>query len=282
MKRILLPTDFSEDSFNAIQYALQLMQSETCTFVLLHTYTPPMISTHTMLDSSAVWSIQKSVEDNARRNLDDLSEKLQLDFPNTKHSFKTRVSFNLLVPEMGEVVLKDRIDLVIMATQGATGAKEIFLGTNTMYAIKHLKIPVLAVPARYSYQIPKQILFATDYSASKGNLFFSLLRDLAQTHRSHIQILNSYFGVPLRDSQIAFKDYLNTYFKDIIHIFHVVDGKEVLDAIEHFESENTIDLLVMVHNKHNFFENLLFNPTINKIVYHTKVPFLVIPSIKQN
>src|SRR5690554_8211379 len=40
MKQILLPTDFSENSWNAISYALQLFKDEVCTFHLLNTYTP--------------------------------------------------------------------------------------------------------------------------------------------------------------------------------------------------------------------------------------------------
>ena len=40
MKRIIIPTDFSENAFNAIAYALQLFAEESCTFYLVHTYTP--------------------------------------------------------------------------------------------------------------------------------------------------------------------------------------------------------------------------------------------------
>ena len=40
MKNILLPTDFSENSWNAIKYALQLFKTETCKFYLLNAYTP--------------------------------------------------------------------------------------------------------------------------------------------------------------------------------------------------------------------------------------------------
>ncbi|WP_373282945.1 universal stress protein [Aquaticitalea lipolytica] len=35
MKNILLPTDFSDNSWNAIKYALQLFKDEKCTFHLL-------------------------------------------------------------------------------------------------------------------------------------------------------------------------------------------------------------------------------------------------------
>ncbi len=40
MKKILLPTDFSENALNAIDYALQLFKDEKCAFFILNTYTP--------------------------------------------------------------------------------------------------------------------------------------------------------------------------------------------------------------------------------------------------
>ncbi|NNJ82520.1 MAG: universal stress protein, partial [Flavobacteriaceae bacterium] len=53
---------------------------------------------------------------------------------------------------------------------------------------------------------------------------------------------------------------------------------DVQGAIEKFQVKHKINLLVMIHNRHNFFENLLFKPVINEIAYHTNIPFLVIPS----
>ena len=40
MKKILLPTDFSDNANNAISYAVQLYKNEKCNFILLNTYTP--------------------------------------------------------------------------------------------------------------------------------------------------------------------------------------------------------------------------------------------------
>jgi len=42
MKKIILPTDFSENAYNAIKYAVQLFKDVESTFYLLHTYTPPV------------------------------------------------------------------------------------------------------------------------------------------------------------------------------------------------------------------------------------------------
>lgn len=48
MKRILIPTDFSENAWNAISYAMQLFSNQTCEFFLLNTYTPVIPSSRFM------------------------------------------------------------------------------------------------------------------------------------------------------------------------------------------------------------------------------------------
>ena len=83
---------------------------------------------------------------------------------------------------------------------------------------------------------------------------------------------------PLDEDQKEMKAYLDGYFKDNAHLFHIAENTDVLGAIEKFQLKSKINLLIMIHNKHNFFENLLFKPVINQVAYHTNIPFLVIPS----
>ena len=65
------------------------------------------------------------------------------------------------------VVKKNDIDFLIMGTQGATGAKEVFLGSNTVKVLKHIKnIPILTVPTGHNFQNLTQVIFATDYSSA--------------------------------------------------------------------------------------------------------------------
>ena len=50
MKHILLPTDFSDTSYEAITYAVQLFINEECTFYVLNTYTPVALYTTTIYE----------------------------------------------------------------------------------------------------------------------------------------------------------------------------------------------------------------------------------------
>ncbi len=281
MKRILLPTDFSENAFNAIKYAVQLFKEDTCEFFLLHTYTPVLVSSGSMIDSYSALTLQKIAQETAENKLETLEKRIHSEFPNKNHSFVSTASFNMLIAEMKNLRTDNNIDFVIMGTQGATGAKEVFLGTQTMYAIKKMKCPVLAVPSNFHYETPKEILFPTDYNVDRKNKYLALLRDICDANVSRLHILNAYHESPLSEAQLDTKAFLDAYFIDNAHLFHIATDVDIVEAVAQFQINAKINFLVMIHNKHNLLENLLFRPVINQIVYHTNVPFLVIPSVER-
>ena len=72
MKNILLPTDFSENSWNAIKYALQLFKNETCRFFLLNTYTPAIYQVEYVLLEPAQFGMVDAVKENSLKKLKEL------------------------------------------------------------------------------------------------------------------------------------------------------------------------------------------------------------------
>lgn len=281
MKRILLPTDFSDNADNAISYAVQLYKDVKCKFFLIHSYTPLVTNTGSMLDTYSPPAIQNIEKETAEQKLKETENFFKKKFKNENHSFISMASFNLLIPHMKEVIKEMKIDLVIMGTKGATGAKEIFIGTNTMKAIKKLNFPIIAVPAEFKYIKPTQVLLPTDYRFQKSNKYFSFIRELCEANNSRLHILYVYNSVPLEKKQQKMEAFLDVFFIDTLRLFHVAEKQDLVDAIETYEIKYKINLLIMLYNKHNFLENLLFKPVVNEMVYRTNVPFLVIPSKKQ-
>ncbi|WP_055448624.1 universal stress protein [Lacinutrix mariniflava] len=278
MKRILLPTDFSDNAYNAISYAVQFYKNVECNFFILHTYTPSIVSSGNMLDTYTALKIYEIEKETANLKLRALEALINKEWPNKKHTFTSISAFNLLILEMTEIISEKTIDTVIMGTKGASGVKEVFLGSQTMYAIKKLKCPVIVVPSNFKYQTPKNILFPTDYKVEKSNRYLELIREFCKEHNSKLHFLNAYYHLPLEEKQKRTKVFLDAFFIDNAHEFYIGEDQDLIEVIEAFETNNKINFLVMIHNKHSFFENLLFTPIINKMVYHTSVPFLVIPS----
>jgi nucleotide-binding universal stress UspA family protein len=280
MKNILLPTDFSENSYNAIKYGVQLLQDEECTFYVLNTYTPILYDNEYLVYSASQPTLTEIYKNNSQKGLSRILKRIKKNSTSNKHVFKTISSFNMLSDEIRTQVKDKEIDLIIMGTQGATGAEEILFGTHTVHAIKKTKCPLLAIPSQFEYRLPKEILFPTDYEKGLPELLM-ILKELALRHSSKLHILHVYFGPALSEEQEKIKKELAEMFPENSRQFYSIAEKSVSQAIYDFQTNHEIDFLVMVNHKHSFFENLLFKPVINKMGFHVKVPFLVIPSGKK-
>lgn len=278
MKRILLPTDFSNNSWSAIKYALQLFKNETCTFYLINTYTPAIYHVEYVLIEPAQFGIYDAVKENSLRQLDEFETRIKKEFNNPKHSVETIAAFNTLVSEIKEVVEKNKIDYVVMGTKGATGAKEILFGTNTVHVFKNVKCPVLAIPDGFDFEAPHEVLFPTDYKIDYKNKHIRPIIDILSFYNSRVNILHATYGYELSEKQETNRKKLETIFKKTTQLFHNVSGQTVAEAIDKFQLKAKVNLLVMINNKHSFFENLFFKNTISQIGFHLNIPFLVIPA----
>lgn len=282
MIKILLPTDFSGNSWNAISYALQLFKDEICTFHLLHTYTPIVYHMEYTMLSPSQMGLEDVVKQQAIKGLKDIENRIKKEFSNPNHTIKSEAVFNTLTSEVTDQVNEHSIEYVVMGTKGATGAKEVLFGSNTVHVFKQVKCPILAVPDRSDFEKPKQILFPTDYEIVYQNQQVKPLVQLSKSNQAKINVLNVSYGRELTLDQKKNKASLSTFFKDLKHEFFSVENQEIAMAISDFQANTPTDLLIMINNKHSFFENLFFKSTINQIGFHLNIPFLVIPAKTKN
>ena len=279
MKKILLPTDFSNNAQNAINYALNLFKNENCKFYLLNTYTPIIYSYDYQMNAGGyLGEIADVVRENSIKKLREIEKNVKDKFKNSKHHFEIVSSFNLLTDEIKDKLEQYSLDLIIMGTKGATGAKEILFGTNTIHIIQKVKCPVLAIPDGHFFEEPKEILFPTDYKVDYSNKQLESFKTIASLFDSRMHVLNVSHGVDLKEKEIKNKEKLENILLDVKHAFYRVEDQAISQAINEFQKSTYVQLLMMVNNKHSFFENLFFKPVINQIGFHLNIPFLVIPA----
>ena len=281
MKNILLPTDFSNNAWNAICYALEFFKTEKCEFQILHTYTPTFYRMDYLMGGPTFSAIPDKGVDIAQAGLDKTLVDIKLKFNNPKHTFKTLSAFNTLTNEILELSETKDFDLIVMGTQGATGAKEIFLGTNTVHVIRKSKIPILVVPVGYEFKEINSIIFPTDYEQLYQDKDLKLLINLLNTHNAKLTILHVKEEYDLVDEQKVNKKALMDYFKNINPDFVEERGKLMPEAIRTYIEEHQSGLLVMMSRKHSFLERLTVKSNVDFIGYHTTIPFLVIPETSE-
>lgn len=274
MKRhILLPTDFSDNSWNATVYALKLFADMECTFYFLNS-TVIKVSTLSNLSNKLL----KTMQEEAMKELLELKDLAETSNPNDNHDFQVILSSKDLKEAIKTTINEWDIDLIIMGTKGATGAKEFFFGSNTVHIIKSIKkCPMLIVPEEFDFEKPVQIAFPTDFNRFYDNKELKPLKQLADLYNSKIRILHINEEEELNDIQEYNLMMLQGYLKDYEYSLHSMPkyAKKTIE-INDFIEELDINILAMVKYKHSLIEKIINEPVIKKIGFHPIVPFLVI------
>ncbi len=277
MYNILLPTDFSNNAWNAITYALKFFNDEDCTFYLLHTYTPAFYRMDYLVGGPSFSAIPDVGVDVSLAGLEKTLADIETQYKNPKHHFKTASAFNLLTDEINDLAREKGIDMVVMGTQGATGAKEIFLGTNTVYVIRKARIPVLVIPEKFEYRPVKKILFPTDYWSRYREDEFSTVPEVAEMCKADITVLHVKEEYELSENQSDNKQYLDELLGNTPHKFEEMEEALMPNAITDYIDKMKFDLLAMMNRKHSFLERLMWRQNVDQIGFHVQIPFLVIP-----
>lgn len=276
MKNILIPTDFSRNARNAIDYAMKFLEGERCTFYFLHTYTPNFYRMDYVLGGPSFSAIADKGIDISLAGLEKSVADVKARHANPKHTYEMVSAFNILSDEINELSQSKEIDLVIMGTQGATGAKEIFLGSNAVHALRKSQVPVLVIPEGCSFQPIKNILFPTDYLSYFRENDLLMLLEIARLHKAMVRVLHVREKADLTERQRRNNLHLDRCLAPVAHSQEDINGTNIPDAVIDYSEANQTDLICMMNRKHSFMERLLTRQNIDQVGFHVKVPLLVI------
>ncbi|NNE76199.1 MAG: universal stress protein [Pricia sp.] len=282
MKNVLIPTDFSENAWNATRYAIELFKNEKCVFHLLNVYTPSITSSRFLAVTFDGRAFEDGSHLNSERGLKKLLKQIEQAYTNPRHSFKTISSFSLLVDEMKGIVESYDIDLIVTGTKGISGIEEVFMGSNTVRIIKSIKnCPVLAIPQHFKFVTPSEIAFATDFNRFYTQSELRPLIEMANAFNAVIRIVHVQYEIKaLTEVQEFNLGMLRKYFKEVEHYVHTVSElNSVSKTLEVFADELGIHLLAMLNYQHSYMERMTREPVVKRVAFHTQIPLLVIPEL---
>jgi len=142
-KRILLPTDGSENAIRAGEYAISLADLSGADIIVLN-----VIDTY-YLDSIPQPDVRESVDEELRANVQKAVERFEAKLEeNQCNGTCKNVNFKILIKEgkPAEVILKtideEKIDQVVIGKSGKKGLERFLLGQTTDKVVKKAKVPV--------------------------------------------------------------------------------------------------------------------------------------------
>ncbi|MEO9147141.1 MAG: universal stress protein [Ginsengibacter sp.] len=273
MKNILVATDFSPASRNAVKYAVSLAQSFRAKIILVNIVTPPIIVDDSILASVLV--TQAEIMEANKKLMDQ-----EIEILTKKYSVKmigfTREGFALdKIEEMSKV---KHADFIVMGMKGKGKSKSVF-GSTTTAIIRKTTFPVLVIPEKAVFSPIRNITFASDFDSSVDLDRYTVLLGIAENFNSLINIINVQKAKSSLSAEKAIgKMKTSLAFSRHEHQFHTIKDSKVEEGINKFIEMNPTDILVMVAHKHSLFERMFGKVHTKAMSYQTKIPLLVLQS----
>ncbi|WP_025743242.1 universal stress protein [Aquimarina pacifica] len=279
MKRILLPTDFSDNAWNAIVYAMRIYQNDPCDFYILNVCNVSAVSLATTVSSQKIGHLYDQAKKKSKEGLVHVMKDIKNSNTPVNHQFSSVSIVGEAVDEIQKFAIEKQIELIIMGTQGATGSRTVFLGSTTHSLLKSIKnCPILVIPETFTFKDITDIGFATDFKKIYYSSEVKPIIDLAQNYKAVIRMVEVYKKPALNPAQEYNLHSLEHFFKNEKYEFHVIpDFANVARGILAFIEELEIDLIAMIYYEHSFIERLTREPVIKKMVFQTPIPLLIIP-----
>ena len=145
MKTILVPTDFSDGAFNALEHAIHYAKRLNYAIKVVHAYSMPPTGSAVMVD------ITEILEKNANEELALLKKRVEA----LNYSEGTSISYHAFHGAVVHVIDRtsetEVIEFVDMGTKGASGITEKLLGTHAADEATYVKDPSLLISAKQKY-----------------------------------------------------------------------------------------------------------------------------------
>ena len=186
MKTIIVPVDFSEHSEYALKAAAHLARKCEVEIIALHMLDLQSVSMNESLgyyEEKTAFLFQI-----AKKNFENFLKKEYLKGIKVVPIIKHLKVFK----EINEVAKKENADMIIMGSHGASGFKELFLGSNTEKVIRFSEIPVLVVKNELTNFNFADIVYATDFSQESIGAYIqirSILEDFGS--KMHVLYVNT-------------------------------------------------------------------------------------------
>lgn len=274
-KNILWPTDFSELAGNAMITAIEMCKRHNATLHILHVVENQL----TAVPREArvpVFYLLPDMENAGREKLLALTETIK-----NKHKIKVKTHLDFGIPAFAirDKAIDIKSELIIVGTHGASGFRELFIGTTAYALIRNTTIPVLTIPGKKKVKAFNKILFPI--RAAAGLLEkYDFIKPIIQSNNSELLIL----GLSLRSEIFNIDDRK----KELLQL-----GKSLAKNMTTYKSEfcvcnnyakkvlerarkQKVDLIVINATLDYNWSDFFVGPYTQQIVNHASIPVLSI------
>ncbi|MBX2962665.1 MAG: universal stress protein [Cyclobacteriaceae bacterium] len=255
-----VPIDFSDYSYNALQYATMLASKTMSKVVLSHVIDSEEVP---LSDNPAVvtWGLDK-ISRRVREKIESLREMISLT--------GISVQEEILVGQVENSLLKliERIKPTVIVL-GRSPQRQLQKSAIIASITRYAKVPVLVVPGSHHPRIPGRVALAADLKSFAFCDCESIIEILKNTSQE-LFVLNTR-DYQSGSSELEWIGKFNAMYNMQAQVLPSADVEQVVDYI----NNNNIDLLCAVDRNYGLLENLLNPAQASKLASQVEVPVLL-------
>lgn len=267
MLQVLVPTDFSNNSYNALYYVAKLFKTKECTFHLINVCG---VLGNVDIETAQVESTQ---------GLDAMTHRLVRDVGNNaKHHFEKVSLCRNMTKGVADYAKEHPIDLMVIGNKAKEEGANIMFGNNAMQLVREVKqCPVLIVPLEIDFKNVDKMAFISNYANPiveenvKALLFFSNLMDSSLVPMSIEEGKGT--DAMAKNKAKFLKAVSKNLSKEVVLPVFEDKVRTILEFVELWN----IDMLCMVYYPHHFFLEFIGKGIIKDLNTKLSVPFLILP-----
>jgi nucleotide-binding universal stress UspA family protein len=274
VKKILHPTDFSENAAKALIYAFHLAKKMNAKLVVLHVgdlptilNSPSNISSFSEMEEAHVENFVEQLKKYTTSHLGNLTSELSIDHKVKLHSSRTK---GIL-----QFAQETETELIVIGMKGESQFTEFILGSTAKELVRKAHCPVFIVPPQAVYSGINHVVYASDYEIDDSYVLqimakSNIIKD-AVVKLLHVFPSNTKMETELSSN----KKNIITQLKDKSINVDELEGQNIYETINSYINENQIDLLVMLERKHESILEKMFHKDIAQYsATHSSVPVL--------
>jgi nucleotide-binding universal stress UspA family protein len=270
MKRILIPTDFSDCAEYATISAASIAQNTGAELHFIHIVDAPIEWVKLPKEKELNYPETKAKIGHARSYFEELKKRPEM----KKIKINSMLAFNIAYEDIMEYAEKIKADLIVMGTHGTSGFSEYFIGSTTQRVVRMANQPVLTMRCSSQKFKPKKIVFASDFKEDYSKPF-KKFSELAKALDANIHLLfvnTPGFFKETDEINAAMKSFAKANkLKD--SSLHIYSANNVERGIIKFSKAVDADLIAAISKG----KNILFgNSTTEALVNHSPMPVLSI------
>lgn len=274
--KILCPTDFSECSLNAIEYATKMGEKYKADLILFH-----------VLNREDYEKLSPS-DVSGKNQMNFVLEKLQnLQEAVLKESIHKGLNSCITVVKEGNIVKETvnfaeemNADIVVMGTEGVNDFRENIIGSRASRIVEQVDRDILVVPRKVYFKAPRKLVYASDY-LEEDKIAIQKVVEFARFFDSEIDIVHVSSTHKAMDKSLheTMVEEIEPFIKyDKVNFVLKSFRDDIALGLENYLQTAKGDILVTLSEKKSFFDQIFSKSLSKKMAYFINKPLWVIKS----